>query len=170
MERTDLSARQAGLSAAKRALLKRLMRGEVLKAPPAGGSPPVARRCQDGPAPLSFAQQRLWFLNQLEPGNPAYHLRALVRLSGPLDPRALDLGLQEIVRRHEILRTIFVQEGGEPAQVILPGLEIWMPLIDLGGLPLERRDAEWRQRISEESGRCFDLGRPPLVRALLGRL
>ena len=170
MNQNELTERQAGLSPAKRALLERLKRGAALQVPAPAAVPPLLRRAEHGPAPLSFSQQRLWFLDQLEPGNPAYNLRSLVRLSGALDRRALAAGLQEVARRQESLRTVFVREGAEPAQVVLPRMEIALPLIDLSGLPPERREAEWMERAGQEAGRRFELARGPLVRTLLGRL
>src|SRR5438046_1672738 len=90
------------LSAKRRALLEALLRKEGVSTTQAGRIP---RRSGAGPAPLSFGQQRLWFLDQLEPGSPIYNSLTAVRLSGPLDTAALEKSLAEIVRRHEVLRT-----------------------------------------------------------------
>ena len=128
---------------------------------------PRARREQ---FPLSFAQQRLWFLDQLHPQSPAYNMSGAVRLEGPLDTKALERGLNEIVRRHEVLRATFRADGGEPVQFVSPSLEIEPPVIDLGSLPEAGRRAAARRLISEEARKPFDLTRGPLVRAALLRL
>jgi amino acid adenylation domain-containing protein len=123
-------------------------------------------------APLSFAQQRLWFLDRLEPGSAAYNLPALLRFSGTLRPAVLALALAEVVRRHAALRTTFeVPEGGEdPVQVVHP-LAGWnLPVVDLAGLPAAERAAEAERRSGEEARRPFDLQRGPLVRTTLLRL
>ncbi|MFP5287990.1 MAG: thioesterase domain-containing protein, partial [Thermoanaerobaculia bacterium] len=86
-------------------------------------------------APASLAQRRLWFLHRLDPGSAAYNLPFAVRLSGPLDPRARARVLAEIVRRHEPLRTRFVEEGGEPLQAIAPPAPVALPVVDLASLP-----------------------------------
>ena len=112
------------------------------------GPPPIPRAPREGDLPLSFAQQRLWFLDRLEPGNPAYNIPAAVRLSGTLDVAAFGRAVTEMVRRHEVLRTTFPEAGGEPRQEIAPPpAALPLPRIDLSGLPAARRDrrlASWR--------------------------
>jgi amino acid adenylation domain-containing protein len=125
---------------------------------------------RDTKPPLSFAQQRLWFLDQLEPGNPAYNIPAVLRLSGRLDPAALEQSLCEIVRRHETLRTTFSTADGRPFQAIAPAPALSLPAIDLQELPENRRDAEAQRIIAEETRRRFDLAQGPLIRAQLLRL
>ncbi|MCP4661294.1 MAG: amino acid adenylation domain-containing protein, partial [bacterium] len=125
---------------------------------------PVPR---DGAVPLSFGQQRLWFLDQLEPGNPTYNLPMAVRLSGPLHRAAFEASIGAIVRRHEALRTSFRTAGGDPVQVIAPALAVGLPVVDLGALPAHRREPEIRRRYAEEAGRPFDLTRAPLLRLTL---
>ncbi|HEX8191019.1 MAG TPA: amino acid adenylation domain-containing protein [Pyrinomonadaceae bacterium] len=132
--------------------------------------PPVAPARRDGDLPLSFAQQRLWFFDRLEPGNPFYNVPVALRVSGRLDRRALAESLAEVVRRHESLRTTFPAAGGRPAQAIRPSLEVEVPLVDLGGWPEEGREAEALRRAAEEARRPFDLARGPLLRAGLIRL
>jgi amino acid adenylation domain-containing protein len=151
----------AGLS---RLVERELTAGAGLHVPPIG---PVGR---DGPVPASFAQQRLWFLDQLEPGSSAYNIPIAVRLIGALDGTALERALNEVVRRHEALRTTFASAAGVPRQVIAPSLIVPMPVTDLGGLPAERREDEALRRLREEAERPFDLARGPLVRAGLLRL
>ncbi|HEX8189578.1 MAG TPA: amino acid adenylation domain-containing protein [Pyrinomonadaceae bacterium] len=136
-------------------------------APPAPPLAPVER----GPRPaLSFAQQRLWLLDRLAPGSAAYNLPAAVRLRGPLDAGALGRALDEVVARHEALRTTFAEEDGLPFQVIAPRLEVALQVTDLGELPAGGREAEARRLAGEEMARPFDLSAGPLLRARLLRL
>jgi amino acid adenylation domain-containing protein/non-ribosomal peptide synthase protein (TIGR01720 family) len=121
-------------------------------------------------APLSFAQERLWFLSQLEPDNPFYNVAGAIRLRGHLEVEALRATLDEIVRRHESLRTTFVAVAGRPRQVVAPALAFELPLVDLSGLAPEERDARARHEADAEARTLFDLGRGPLVRAKLLRL
>jgi amino acid adenylation domain-containing protein len=124
----------------------------------------------DGDLPLSFAQQRLWFLDQLEPGSPLYNNPAAVRLTGPLNVAALERSLNAIVKRHDVLRTAFTEAQGQPAQTILPELTVPVPLIDLRPLPAADRDAEAQRLAKEEAARPFDLRQPPLLRVTLLRM
>ncbi len=120
--------------------------------------------------PLSFAQQRLWFIDQLEPGNPAYNIPGAFRLRGSLRVDALEAALGEIVRRHETLRTSFTSDGGHPAQVISPPAPVRLPVKDLGDMDEAACESEVRRLVHEESRRPFDLSRGPLWRAELLRL
>jgi amino acid adenylation domain-containing protein len=136
-----------------------------------GPPPPRVRRVpREGPLPLSFSQQRLWFLDRFEPGSPFYNIPSAVRLTGELDVAALERSLREIVRRHETLRTTFREAGGEPAQVIDPDLSLELPVVDLGGLPAAEREAEALRLAREEAQRPFDMARGPLLRATLLKL
>ncbi|HEV2859768.1 MAG TPA: amino acid adenylation domain-containing protein, partial [Pyrinomonadaceae bacterium] len=136
----------------------------------AADAPPVEPVPREGALPLSFAQQRLWFLDQLEGGNPIYNLPTALRLRGALDVGALRRTLNEIVRRHESLRTVFRADGGEPAQVILPEQPVEMPLLNLAELPEAEREAEAERLARAEAREGFDLARGPLLRAALLRL
>jgi len=127
--------------------------------------PPLARWPRDQRLPLSFPQQRLWRLQQREPGSSTYNIRNAVRLHGSLDVAALAGSLAEIVRRHEVLRTGFTATAGEPLQVIAPPGTFVLPWIDLSGLPEEARWAEVSRLRKEDANRSFDLARPPLLRA-----
>ncbi|HEX9942664.1 MAG TPA: non-ribosomal peptide synthase/polyketide synthase [Thermoanaerobaculia bacterium] len=130
-------------------------------------APPLVPRTGAGGPPLSFAQERLWFLDRLEPGTSAYNLALPVRLRGRLDRMALAGALDELARRHESLRTTFPSRDGQPVQRIAPAAGVPLPCIDLRSLPAERRDTELAARLAEEGGRSFDLAVGPLVRALL---
>ncbi len=137
----------------------------------AAGPPPIVRVPRDParPLPLSFAQQRLWFIEQLEPGNPAYNVPSVLRLRGTLDVRALERALGELVRRHEALRTVFAEHGGEAVQRVLPPRPWVLPAADVSALPAGARGAEAMRRAREEALRPFDLARGPLLRTLLVR-
>ncbi|MBV8856635.1 MAG: amino acid adenylation domain-containing protein, partial [Acidobacteria bacterium] len=117
--------------------------------------------------PVSFAQQRLWFLDQLQPGNPAYNIAAAVRLTGHLDVEALERSLNEIVRRHEALRTTFDVVDESPVQLIHPEVKLPLPLVLLEAATAEEREAEFRRLSAEEAARPFDLRRAPLLRTTL---
>jgi amino acid adenylation domain-containing protein len=131
---------------------------------------PIVRVPRDGPLPLSFAQERLWFLHRLEPESAAYNVPAIVRLHGSLDRGVLSRALDEIVRRHEALRTTFAADGDEAAQTIHPPAPVPLPLEDLSALPAEMRDSALARRAGDEARRPFDLGAGPLLRAVLVRM
>ncbi|HEX2569426.1 MAG TPA: amino acid adenylation domain-containing protein, partial [Polyangia bacterium] len=154
------------------ALAERVTRWtEESRGPAEGDQPPLPRVVpRTGELPLSFAQQRLWFLDQLEPGNPFYNLPIAVRMVGKLDVAALERSLAEVVRRHEALRTTFVGHEGRPVQVLAPELDLRLDLVDLQDQPPELREARARERAQEEVQRPFDLARGPLLRACLLRL
>ncbi|HYG63434.1 MAG TPA: condensation domain-containing protein, partial [Thermoanaerobaculia bacterium] len=136
-------------------------------------APPLVPVPRGGPLPLSFAQQRLWFIEQFAPGNTLYNIPMALRVEGPLRPEVLALCLGEIARRHEVLRTVFAARDGLPLQVIQAAAPFSLPLVDLSGLPAERREATALALAGEEAGRPFDLtglGRGPLLRAVLLRL
>ncbi|HKH46438.1 MAG TPA: amino acid adenylation domain-containing protein, partial [Thermoanaerobaculia bacterium] len=135
--------------------------------------PPLLPVLREGALPLSFAQERLWFIDQLEPGSPLYNIAAALRVEGPLDSRVLALTLGEIVRRHEALRTVFAVRAGAPVQVIQPAEPFGLTVVDLSGLPLNAREGLTSALAGEEARRPFDLGDlagGPLLRALLLRL
>ncbi|HEY5315364.1 MAG TPA: amino acid adenylation domain-containing protein, partial [Pirellulales bacterium] len=120
--------------------------------------------------PLSFAQQRLWFLDQMEPGNPVYVLPAAARLSGPLDRALLARSLAEVVRRQEGLRTVFPRHDGQPEQHVLPAGQIDLGYVDLRNLAAGDRERELAGQMRAAARRPFDLARGPLVRAILFEL
>ncbi|HEX9945239.1 MAG TPA: amino acid adenylation domain-containing protein, partial [Thermoanaerobaculia bacterium] len=129
---------------------------------------PVPRRPGEV-LPASYAQRRLWFLDRLEPGSPAYNLPGRLRLTGAPNLRALAAGLVEIARRHEALRTVFRLEAGEPVQAT-GAAKPELPLVDLGSLPAGMASFERERLAREEAARPFDLGRGPLHRAAIVRL
>ncbi|NTX58746.1 condensation domain-containing protein, partial [Myxococcus sp. CA039A] len=121
---------------------------------------------------LSFAQQRLWFLDQYRPGSPLYNIPAALRLKGALDVQALERAFTELVRRHQSLRTVFQSREGKPVQVISRGepLRMRLPLQDLAPLPESEKEAEALRLVWAEARRPFDLTRGPLLRTGLVRL
>ncbi len=137
---------------------------------PAEAPSHIPRRTVGMAPELSFAQQRLWLLDQLEPATAVYNLPAAVSLEGSLDADALEHSLEGIVRRHETLRTTFASDGGRPVQVIAAAQAVALPRLDLRGLPAPRRRAEVRRLTGEEARRPFDLSRGPLLRATLLQL
>ena len=166
----DPSRRTSDLSPEKLALLVMRMKKKSAQAPAEGRTAGrIPRRASTGPAPLSFAQQRLWLLDRLEPGSTAYNMPSPARLRGAMDVAALERALDEIVRRHESLRTTFVEEEAEPVQVVAPATRFRLPMVDLEGLPEQaRRDEE--RRLLEEDKRPYDLVHGPLFRVALVRL
>ncbi|HZI15720.1 MAG TPA: condensation domain-containing protein, partial [Myxococcus sp.] len=137
---------------------------------PANAPPPILPVARTGPLPLSFAQQRMWFLDQLEPGSVAYNMPAVVRLDAPVDTDALRRSLVELVQRHEALRTTFIQGDDSPLQLISPRAELPLALVDLSTQWPEAARAELHRQLREELLCPFDLTRGPLVRAGLWKL
>jgi acyl carrier protein len=129
--------------------------------------PVIERAVRDGEPPLSFAQQRLWFLDQLETDSPFYNIPIAVRMTGTLDLAALENSFNELVRRHETLRTTFQTRDGRPSQVIAPSLTIALPVIDITTADQTTRIKELTL---EEARAPFDLAHGPLLRATLLRL
>jgi amino acid adenylation domain-containing protein len=121
-------------------------------------------------APVSYAQRRLWILDQLEPGNASYNIARAIRLRGALRPELLQASLEAIVARHESLRTTIAEIDGEPMQVIAPEGRVDVPVVDLGGVAAPERESAARDLAGEEARRPFDLARGPLMRVTLARL
>jgi amino acid adenylation domain-containing protein len=157
----------AGLSPEKQALLMRRLQREG----DAARRPQIRPRGRTADSfPLSFAQQRLWFLNQLQPDSPFYNVPDTYRLTGRLDARVLERCFDALVRRHETLRTTFKLVGGEPRQFIQDPAPFTLQVVDLTHLPAEKREAEALRLAEEEATRLFDLTRDPMLRARLVRL
>jgi hypothetical protein len=161
------SKRIAALSPDKLAILALRLSGKA-----AENTKPrvIARRKQPNYCSLSFAQQRLWVFDQLAPGNAAYNLPRAVRINGLLGVAALEHVLNEIVRRHEILRTSFVAIEGRPVQVIASPCYCTVSVLELGDLPDIEREAVVQELAVEEAGRPFNLAQGPLLRINLLRL
>src|SRR5579883_1179848 len=140
----------------------------VAPAPAASQSIVPARR--NGVLPLSFAQQRLWFLHQLEPDNPVYNQAFALRLTGGVDTALLHQSLNAIVARHEVLRTSFATSEDQPVQQIAPALSIPLPTVDLSGAPPAEKEARVQEIVHAEAHTVFDLSKGPLLRAKLLRL
>jgi amino acid adenylation domain-containing protein len=120
--------------------------------------------------PASFAQQRLWFLDQLEPNTATYNLTSAVLISIPLDLEALEQSLYALVQRHAVLRTIFGVKDEQLMQVISPTLNVPLLVVDVQSLPASQREPKVRQMLTEEAQRPFDLARGPLLRTTLLQL
>ncbi|HEY6349974.1 MAG TPA: amino acid adenylation domain-containing protein [Candidatus Angelobacter sp.] len=133
-------------------------------------SPPLRRTVQDGHPPLSFAQQRLWFIDRLESGSAFYNIPVAIRLTGKLDTDVLQRCNNQIIQRHEVLRTALVEVQGKPVQVVLPELAVAMIVDDLTGLRSDEAEAEVQRRANEDVKRPFTLEQPPLLRVNLFRL
>jgi amino acid adenylation domain-containing protein len=132
-------------------------------------SSPEKRETAEG-HPLSFSQQRLWFLDHVAAGVPLNNIPVALRLDGQLDIPAMEQGLREIVRRHETLRTTFISRDGQPVQVIASPSAVELPVVDLRHVVPVEREAEVSRLVQEEARRSFNLGRGPLLRACLLRL
>jgi amino acid adenylation domain-containing protein len=120
--------------------------------------------------PLSFAQARLWFLDQLQPNSAFYNIPTALRLSGQLNVTALESNINEIIRRHEALRTNFTTIEGQPIQVIASTLELKLLFVDLQNLPFDEREVEAQRLATNEAQQPFDLEREPLVRVMVLQL
>ncbi|MEW5930448.1 MAG: condensation domain-containing protein, partial [Gemmatimonadota bacterium] len=155
---THLSSRLEQLSPAKRALLEKLA---------ARGGPAAAEAYG---APLSFAQERLWFIDRMMPGEAAYHVPYLLRVRGPLDAAALGRALSGVAARHDSLRTVFEERGEGAVQVVAAALPVALPLVDLSRLDAAGRERTAQFLAAGEAARPFDLARGPLLRAALLRL
>ena len=149
----------------KRELFSRLLRKEGLNV-----ARTIPRRGEAGSHELSFAQRRLWFLDQFAPGNAAYNIPLAFRIEGNLDVDVLRRSVNQIVERHSVLRTIFTTDESKPVQIVLPALTIELPLIDLQAFDSAERSAQTLGLLDAESFRSFDLQRGPLLRTCLLRL
>ncbi len=145
--------------------------GQALREARGLAVPPLAPAARVGERfLLSFAQQRLWFIQQFEPDSPAYNMPGLIRIRGALDVDALAASLEALLRRHEVLRTTFVLSDGQPLQQIHPPTPLALVPVDLAGLPEDESAAEQARLAQAEAVRPFDLSSGPLLRATLLRL
>jgi amino acid adenylation domain-containing protein len=164
---TNYTSRLEKLSPAKRALLVEALRADEEWRSAFKKIPP---RAVKSPVVLSFAQQRLWFIDQLDPGNPAYNCPAAVSLSGALDLNALCAAFDHLVARHESLRTTFAAIDGLPHQIISPPAPLPLPVLDLQAHPPAQHRREVERIAAAEAQTRFDLASGPLLRVQLLRL
>jgi amino acid adenylation domain-containing protein len=162
---SDLRQRIANLSAERRALFERLMKKACV-----ANNRAIPRRGGTGPCPLSFSQQRLWFLDQYERNSSLYNVPGALRLRGSLNVAALEQSLNELIRRHESLRTTFSMVEAEAVQIISPSVEVPLSVVDLAGRPKTEREEEALRLVREEARRPFDLAQGPLFRSKLLQL
>lgn len=162
------------LSEAKRALLEKIVRGNMPQTTKGSDAlptiPRMPQRTQETSIPLSFAQQQMWVLARMIPDTPVYNEGVTVHIPGPLDSVVLEQSLNEVIRRHEAWRTNFLMRDGQPVQVISPSLTVSLPLIDMRHLPHSERETEALRLATEDVKRPFDLAHGPLLRAMLVRL
>lgn len=152
-------------------VLAMAQRIEQVQAAGAGSRiPPIRHIKHEGTAPLSYAQQRLWFIDQLEPNQATYNIPVAVRITGPLDVTALQKTVQEIVNRHETLRTRFESVSGQPQQIIEEHAAIELQSFDLSVMGLQEREAEAQRLVFAEAYTPFDLGAAPLLRVRMLKL
>ena len=164
----EVVSRLASLSPAKRALLQKAQKAAGSSHLKEQSIPP--RPSGEALPPLSYAQQRLWFLDQLEGASATYNMPNAIRLDGPLDLAAFEAVFQEIVRRHEVLRTNFIQQEGRPVQLIHTELDCHIPVIELQNLPKAQQDAEFTRLAAQQARLPFDLTQDRLLRLSLIRL
>ncbi len=163
-----VSASLPGISEAKRRFLEMRLRGEVQQQPAVSRS--IAPLPADAVRQLSFAQERLWFLDQLTPGSAVFNVPLAIKLSGPIDPKALERSVNEIVRRHEALRTTFSNVDGQAVPLSRREFEVGLSVIDLTAYAEKERQAKAHTLLSEQASAPFDLATGPLIRTTLVKL
>ena len=163
---SDLKERLATLAPDKRAAVEQSLKRRLEAARQLA---PIPRREDQGPAPLSFPQQRIWFLEQWEPGSFTHNGTRAFRLKGQLDTSALERALTAIVDRHEVLRTVYVLEQREPVQRLLEEWTVDLPVVDLSSLPTPRREGALTSRMRELAREPFDVTADLMLRATLFR-
>jgi amino acid adenylation domain-containing protein len=165
----DLAARRARLSASKQALVAQRLRGSAASA---NATDTIRRLSRGASRPLSFVQQRLWFLQQLEPASWAYNDVMLLNFEGDLDIAALTRAIQEVVRRHEVLRSTYHGAGSELHQIIheLDDMRVDLPVVDLADLPDAERETRTTEHVNQYVRRPFELSAGPLIRTNLIRI
>ncbi len=164
---TDLSSRLSSLTPAQKALLELALKKKASHPEPAPAAPLVPRRSPDGPWLLSYDQERLWRNQRRNPSSPLYNIVAGNRFRGRLDVGAFARAMNEVVRRHESLRTTIREEAGRPVQDVAEDFRVHLPVIDLRGLPHERREAVADRAVTEALHAPFDPERLPLFRMFL---
>ena len=154
---------------ARKDALRDLLR-DAPRAASSGGARPITPVPRDGELPLSFAQQRLWFLDQLHPGDASYNIPTALRLRGALDVERMRRAFDEVVRRHQALRTAFVASDGQPTQIVHPATTWALPVVDLASTPAAEREAEVQRLGAEDARLSFDLASGQPLRTTLLRL
>jgi amino acid adenylation domain-containing protein len=144
--------------------------GQTQREAQAAAAPPITPAPRDQPLPLSFGQQRLWTVAQLEPNSYRYNVPKAIRLSGSLNTQALATAINSVVERHEVFRTTYAAQGGRPVQVIAPRVSIALPLDDLSMMPAEDRENSASRILHAEAEKPFDLEKDTLFRARLLKL
>lgn len=165
--RSELAQRRGALSALQQQQLERLLNKAISEETPAREIP---QRPADQPAPLSFAQERLWFLHQFEPESVTYNVCLALRITGRLNVPAMSQSMNDVMRRHESLRTTFAARDGRPVQVIVAPQNGELPFTDLSTLPESQRQTVVKRLAHEGYSRQFDLVAGPLFQPLLFRL
>ncbi|HTR98323.1 MAG TPA: amino acid adenylation domain-containing protein [Bacteroidota bacterium] len=163
-DQENKESRRSGLSASKQELLAKRLAGTGR---PASAIP---RRERPGPFALSFAQQRLWFIDRMSPGAATYNVPYAYRLQGGVETAHIERALSDVVRRHEILRTTFSEEGGTPRQTVHEPADVRVAVVDLAGVHPAEKEMQAGRILRDESHRGFDLRQGPLMRATLVRL
>jgi amino acid adenylation domain-containing protein/FkbM family methyltransferase len=139
--------------------------GLACHAQPGVSLPRIEPRRRSGPTVLSFAQEQIWLLDQLVPDSPAYNIVDVIVIRGGYDAPAMKRALEELLRRHDVLRTAFPHNDGQVNPVVLPRIDVVLPELDLRALPAQQREREWTRLVREEGRKHFDLSRAPLLRA-----
>lgn len=155
------------LSAEKQALLDQRLKGVLNNLPESKIAP---SRIKDEPAVLSYAQQHLWIVDQMQPGNPAYNVPVLLEIKGDLDVLRLESSFNEVIKRHEVLRTSFITKDNQPYQIIHPELKIKIEQVDLSALAAGEKGEKYKSHISSEVIKPFNLGKLPLIRLTLYKM
>jgi amino acid adenylation domain-containing protein len=165
----DLAIRIAALTPEQRARFEESLKAKGLRLPQVDQIPRRPRK-DVNQFPTSIDQERLWFIEQLQPGNAAYNIFSASRIRGPLDAALMERVVNELIARHEVLRTTFTVVDDQPVQVIHPQMELKLTPIDLQSVPLEQREQEALRLVTEDFSRPFDLEKGPLLRVGLLRL
>ena len=165
----DLSARIAALTPEQRTLFEASLKAKGLRAPRVDQIPRRPREDVDL-FPTSIDQERLWFIEQLQPGNAAYNIFSASRIKGRLDVAVMERVVNELIARHEVVRTTFTVVDDQPMQLIHPKLEIRLMPVDLQSVPPAQREQEALRLVTDDFSRPFDLEQGPLLRVGLLRL
>ncbi len=160
----DFAERIAALSPEQRALFEKRLKQKGLNSLRKRS---LSKRTASAPLILSVAQERLWFLHQWQPDIPLYNESSLLRLTGQINSAVLEYSINEIIKRHEILRTSFGVVAGQPVPIIAPALTLTLPVIDLREIPEIEQEAKAQQVVSAISSQPFDLSQAPLLRGTL---